>query len=779
MQPVSQSIARIEQQIINDLEPLLTTVAAYNKQIKKESDQDQIESRKRLQLMSPPGLTVITDISERKIAKLDISLKQQSSDAELADAAQQQGEQLSKPFDTLHAVKNPSTDDTESVFQKTLIFEASGTSANIAGLINDLQSRDVVVKVRQPDFIDPLQAEFIQCQTNYLESKQIITFDNRILDASFSLTGKNLVITASDDVDDFSLGIWARDLDGVWLENGSVGDYKEIFHCQLNRSENTLLSSNDDGVVTVYTLNSHGRWVLAKVLEHTPTHKDYPKVQVAFSPLQDRIMSWDPQTGRINVLYKDSNGLWTPLSQTREICHFQQYGSQQPSFRATDNYLLTYQGASATIWGFSDESNSLEEKKVIECNGNILSAQLSDDEQHALIFTEDHKAVFLGCDIDDGSWSQIAEICHPGLRSSQLNNRFGNVICHGSFNASGQHALTLDADDRAIISGYDDNGDWVVKTEIRDCAKAEFSPSGGKLLARLFKPLDCNSTGDLPGDGEAPGQSGSDEAIFSRSYGNYKLWDCSRTGDRLDNVQTLEHSGSSDVIFSPSENVLLSYGVDTNYACIWGYDEEGNLVEKARVGHQGGIDYAAFNPQEDSVLTRSHDQTTKILSLDSQGKWQEQLMVQHQGRIRDARFSPSGCLAYTVSADKTTCILGRDDSGQWMKLAVTTTPDAYSIEGAFFNELDNHFVVHGNRVNRKFIRQQGLVQLWGIGDDGKWVEKEQIKLESPVKLAKFSPDSEHLLIQCHDRRRQFSHSEAAIALLWKIPADPDYCRGLV
>ncbi|MGO0305125.1 WD40 repeat domain-containing protein [Endozoicomonas acroporae] len=774
-----------EWQLFNHLKPLCKSLAAYNKNASKVPEPVQIEWLKRLKLNSPPEATIITAIGQRKleIIGLNISMMQQSSEVGQVDVLQQRerrnipcdnhfepasankamvtADAISASGNTLTSMNSPSTDDsdTESAFQTTLVVEAHGNPANIAALVNDLQLHDVALKIRQPCFIDPMKADTFQCQTNYLKLKLLVSLDECILDVRFGPTGKNLVIMGCDDYDDSSLGIWQQGADGNWLQKGLVEDYRKIFRCQLNRLENTLLSSSDNGIVTVNTLNSDGRWVLAEVLEHTPTHKNYPKVQVAFSPLQDKIMSWDPQTGKINVLREDSNGRWTPLTQTKEICHFQQCGPQQPLFKATNNYLLTYQGTTATIWNCSNESNCLVEKKVIECNRNILSAQLSDDEQHALILTEGPQVVFQGCDLD-GNWSQIGEICHPESRLNRLNNRITNVICNASFNASGQYALTLDADDKAIISGYDDDGVWGVKTEIQGCAKAEFSPSGRKLLARLFQ-----------NKGQTLEHSGISEAIFSLSYGNFQLWNCNSTGGWLDKGQTLEHSGCSDVIFSPSENLLLSYGNETNFACIWGDDEEGNLVEKAKVGHQGGIDYAAFNTQEDSVLTRSRDRTLKITALNSQGKWQEQLVVQDQSDTCDARFSLSGYLAYTISLDETACILGRDDSGKWVKQAVTT-PGAYSVDGAQFNELDNHFLIYGNKTNRKDKRQPGLVQLWGIDDDGKWAEKEQIKLDYPVKLAKFSPDSDHLVIQCHDKRRQFSLAEAAIALLWKIPASP-------
>ncbi|WP_257295972.1 WD40 repeat domain-containing protein [Endozoicomonas sp. YOMI1] len=832
MQPIAQSSAaasRIEtneRQLFNDLKALNISVTAYNKQVSKISGPDQFKSLERLRLDSPPELTIITAIGKRKleITGLNISMMPQSSGAGLSDASQQY-EQRNIPYDshtepesagkalvpaddvsansgnTLTSLKRPSTadsdtesstdisdtesstdisdtesstydSDTESIFQKALTAEASGTAANDAVSVNDQQLQNIAPNNRQPDIIAPIKAEIIQCQANYLELKLATSFGCYIRDVSFSPTSKNLIVNGRDDENDYSLSIWRQGADGNWLPKGKVKSSDVIFRYQLNQSENTLLSISYDGKLTMSTLNKDGRWQEAVVLEHTTTNENDPRVKADFSPLQDKMMSYDPQTGEINVLREDSNGCWTPLTQAKEISHCQQTVTQQAPFQATNHYLLTYQGTTATIWSCSDESHCLEEKKVIECNGQIGGVQLSHDEQHAVIFTEGGQAIFLGCDVD-GNWSQIGEISHPEWSMNEDNQPCANPVCEASFNASGHLALTRDIDNTFIISGYDANCDandnpWVGKTKIHRCAEAKFSASGRKLLA-------------------------------NSGIGSFKLWDYNSSDHRRVNGQTINHSGSHKAIFSPSENLLLSYGNETNFACIWGHDEDGDLVEKARICHQGGIDYAAFNAQEDCVLTRSRDRTVKIQALGSQGKWQEQLVVQHRNSIMDARFSPSGRLAYTVSLDDTACILGRNDNGQWMKLAVTNS-DADFIRDASFNELENHFLTYGNKMNKKDKHQpglvqlwdditglvqldrkcwtekeqiNGLVQLWGIGDDGKWSKKEQIKLDHPVKSAKFSPDGDHLLIYCNDGMFPIAgFLKGGTALLWKIPASP-------
>ncbi|MBO9480444.1 hypothetical protein [Salinisphaera sp. G21_0] len=785
MQPIAQgssAASRIEtneRQLFNDLKTLNKSVAAYNKQVSEISGPDQFKSLERLRLDSPPELTFITAIGKRKleIIGLNVSMVPQSPDIGLADASQQHDEQQNIPYDSYtepeptdntmgpagaisansgHTLTRPSTDDSYTESSTDYSDTESSTDDSYTESSTDTSdtesSTDIISRTKpSTDFIsgtkaiDPIKARIMQCQANYLELRLATGVGCYIRDVSFSPTSKNLIINGRDDENEFSLSVWRQGADGNWLPKGKVKSSDAIFRYQLNQSENTLLSMSYDGKLTMSTLNKDGRWQEAVVLEHTTTNENDPRVKADFSPLQDKMISYDPQSGEINVLREDSNGRWTPLTQTKEISHCQQTVPHQVPFEATNHYLLTYQGTTATIWGCSDETHCLEEQKVIECNRQIAGAQLSHDERHTVIFTEGGQAIFLGCDVD-GNWSQIGEICHPEWSMNEDNQPCAKPICEAAFNASGHLALTRDTDNTFIISGYDANCDandnpWVVKTKIHRCAEAKFSASGRKLLA-------------------------------NSGIGSFKLWDYNSTDHRLVNGQTFYHSGSHKAIFSPSENLLLSYGNETNFACIWGNYEEGDLVEKTRIYHQGGIDYAAFNAQEDCVLTRSRDRTVKIQALDSQGKWQEQLVVQHRNSIMDARFSRSGRLAYTISLDDTACILGHNDNGQWVKLAVTDS-DADFIRDASFNELENHFLTYGNKMNRKDKHQPGLVQLWGIGDDGKWSKKEQIKLDHPVKLAKFSPDGDHLLIYCNDGIFSFAgFLKGGIALLWKIPASP-------
>ncbi|MGI2029428.1 hypothetical protein [Endozoicomonas acroporae] len=693
-----------EWQLFNNLKPLFESVAAYNKYAAKVSEPEQLKSLERLKRNAPPELSIITAIGQRKLEIIGLKISMMpSSDAVPGDASHQHEQPIS------------------------------------IAAVNDGQLQDIALNNTHAGNIDPAKADIFQCQENYLELQLAACFDHHIIEASFSPMSKNLLIRGCNDGGDFRLKIWRQGADGNWLQKGDVEDSASIYRYELNRSENTLLSSSYDGNVKVSTLNSDGRWEEAVVLALTPYDEDYPRMEAGFSPGQNKIMSYDPQNGKINVLRQDSNGRWTPLTQTKEIIHYKHTGPQQPPFKATNDYFLTYQGSKVTIWACNDESNCLEEKKVFECGGNIASAQLSDDEQHAVIFTWGNQTIFLGCDVD-GNWSQIGEICHPATIITDDNQHITNLVCRALFNATGHYALTKDIDNTVIVSGYNAYGVWEGKAEIRCCSDARFSPSGGKILARF------------------------------ESGGSFKLLDCKSPDDRLDQGQTFVHHASREALFSPSENLLLSYGYKSNFACIWGDDEEGNLVEKARVYHLAGIDYAAFNAREDSVLTRGCDWTVKIHGLDSQGKWQERLAFKHLLEIREARFSTSGRFAYTFSQDTTAAILGCDDNGKWTTLAVTE-PGAYGIHGAHFNALENHFLAYGNKINRKDTDQSGLVQLWGIGDDGKWIKKEEVIVDFPIKHAKFSPDSEHLVIYCNDVRQEPFHSEAGIALLWKIPAN--------
>ena len=418
MQPIARSSAatsRIEtneRQLFNNLEPLRKSVVAYNKDISEASASDQIKSLRRLRQNSPNELTIITAISKRRleIIGLNMSMIQPLAGAGLTNVTQQH-EQRIIPCDsrtdpesvdqgmaaagavptathTLTSLNSPSTEDsaTGALPTKAVTAEASGTAADSAVAVYDKQLQDVVPD-RQPVNAEPVVTRIYHCRTNYLKLREEVRLRNQIVDVSFSPMGKNLFIRGRDTKDDFSLQIWRQGADGDWMQKGETGgDSAAIGRYELNRSENTLLTISRNGYMRVSTLNSDGHWENAVELELTPYSEDYPPMVAEFSPLQDKIMTYDPPTGKINVLRADSNGRWIPMTQAKEIRNSQKAGQQQGPFRATDHHLLTYKGTTATIWGCNDENNCVEELKTIECNENIRCAQLSHDEQHAVIF---------------------------------------------------------------------------------------------------------------------------------------------------------------------------------------------------------------------------------------------------------------------------------------------------------------------------------------------------------------------------------------------------------
>ncbi|WP_422449687.1 hypothetical protein [Endozoicomonas sp. ALB091] len=637
----TRNLAKDQQALINGLEPVSRLVAKFNKSISEVPKQTQ--SLKRLKLDLPPGWVAITDtdIGDRKpnIVRLNFSTSYVSPDASVADASQ--------PHEQPHTGMIPGDSRIE------------------------------------PGSVTPRKSDIFQCRTNRLEFKLKASFGCYIQEVSISPTGKNLLITGCDSLRDFSLRTWRQDPDGNWSKNGKIEGSQKIFG-QLNPSEDTLLSLCDDGDVKVSKLNNDGCWEEVAALAHNPLEKNHPPVTASFSPLHDKIVTFDPRNLKINVLRLDSNGRWTRQRQPLEIICAMQTELKKPPFKTTNNYLLTLNNnRSATIWGFNDENNCLKVKTVMHSHVELKAALLSSDEQHA---------------------------------------------------------LTRDTAKNVIISGYDNNGDWVDKKTIPGCNYVDFSPSGCKLLAYLNR-------------------------------GAFILCNCNRNDDTLDKGQCFRHIGSDTAIFSPFENFLLSYGKQTSDVCIWGDDGEGNLINKAWIRHQGAIDNAAFNHQEDSVLTSSlNDNTVKIQSLDSQGQWQEQLVVQLEGRVDDSRFSPSGRMACALhfTTDSESYILWRNDDGKWIKHAVTI-PDGYGLRGAEFNGTDNRFLTYGSKDIQQDHHKPGFVQLWCKGDDGEWIDEELIILDHRVRGAKFSPDGDYLIIHCANDLTCLI-PKGSTALLWKIPA---------
>ncbi|MBO9481725.1 WD40 repeat domain-containing protein [Salinisphaera sp. G21_0] len=692
MQPAAQSCLRSldgsglkkdEEALITSLKPISGLVANFNKRISEAPEMGQKKSLKRLKEHLPPGWTISTETSfvNRKLEEI-----------------------VGLNFSTNRL--------------------SPGTTPQQSG-ISTIQCDSRI----EPGNIDPGTSEIFQCQTNYLTFQMKAHFGCYILQTYFSPSGKHLFISGCDSLKDHSLVSWLQDANGNWSENSRtrVGAQKII--PQLNRSENTLLTIFcQDGKVKVSTLNSDGRWVESRVLEHLPLAGGYEPVMASFNPVQDKIMTYDQRAGRINVLRLDGSR-WTLLDQPTEI---RQSGPRALNFVPTNTFLMTQNVEKATIWHLNDQRNCIVPEFVKECDRMISDCQLSRDESHALVLL-DNRVFFLAHDAD-GNWSQVGEV-HHSEQPAEIRQGVSvpNRICSASLNPSGQFALTRDLARKTKISGYDVNDDWVEKIEIPSCDNASFTRSGWKVLA------------DFGG-------------------GSFKIWNCRVTGN-LDKPQTLEHTGSDRPIFSRSEKQLLSYGNETNYACIWGDDEEGNLIQKARVCHQGGVMVADFNVKEDSVLTVGHDCTVKIQGLDIDGEWLERLEVKHQNPIEIAQFSPSGRLAFSVSRDSTVCIMGRDDKGKWTQQALTK-PGTCLIKFAQFNKLENHFLTFGK--DYKDHNKPGFVQLWRIGDDGKWAEEELIKLNHPVKMADFSPDGDHLIIHCKNNPGGVPKGDTV--LLWKIPA---------
>lgn len=685
----STATEKSEQTLIKGEKSQSKRVTDDRKRLLEVSNPNQAQSLKRLKQDFPHTWMTSTDIGGRKleIVGLNASTKNESPGARLADAAHQHD-------------------------------QADVTQCDSPDGLNN---------------INPTKNYIFQCQENCLELKLMASFDHTTINDWFSPTGKNLLISGCDSLSDHSLRTWRQGVDGNWLENGKI-TYSQTIFPEFNQSENTLLTINDKDNVRVSTLNSDGRWEKSVALT-LPSHDKsgyFSSVHAGFSPLKDQIMSYDQQTGKINVLRADGNGRWTLLTQPEDL----KTGKFPLPFKAMNNYLLTCNGTEATIWGCNDKNNCLEKKKVIACNSQIVKAQLSNDEQHALIVPEGNKIIFLACDVD-GNWSHIAKIHHPRKLLIYHDRAEFNRIASACFNTSGHYALTRDTDNLSIVSGYDDNGAWVIKKVIQRSDYVVFSPSGRKIRTHF-------------------------------GCGKFKIWDCKNASVSQDKGQLLQHINSDKIIFSPSENLLITYGKQTDFACIWGDDGEGNLIEKLRIYHQGGIRSAVFNAQEDSVMSSSYsDCTVKIHGLDREGKWQEQWVDE---QIDVARFSSSGHLALAISQDNSVCILGRHNNGKWMKQALTK-PNAYQIRDAQFNRLNDHFLTFGNKKNHTDHNKPGLVQLWSAGDDGKWTIKEQITLDHPVKIAHFDPDGDHLIIRC-ENNLESATPKGGTALLWKIPANP-------
>lgn len=230
--------------------------AAFNKCIATvpESDQNLTLKQWTQDLPPEPGITATTD--QRKIAELPVSMMQQSSKDGLSGAMQQHG-----------------------------------------------QLPDVAVNNRQPDTINPMVEDIFHCQTDYLRLEAKLIFSNySVFDASFSPASESLVIHCCSR-DGYRLGIWRPGTDGKWLDEHKWHSLAPdaVMLYQLNKSGLTILSDNHDGSVLVSKSKDIDPGQEEVALDHTPGNEESPKEMPDFSPLQDKIITRDVQTGKISV----------------------------------------------------------------------------------------------------------------------------------------------------------------------------------------------------------------------------------------------------------------------------------------------------------------------------------------------------------------------------------------------------------------------------------------------------------------------------------------------
>ncbi|WP_257265313.1 hypothetical protein, partial [Endozoicomonas sp. ONNA2] len=166
----TSNLAKDHQALNNSLEPISRLVANFNKSW-EVSESDQTQPFKRMKLDLPPGWMATTDIGDRKLVGLHFSTNHDLPDVRKADASQ------------------PYQPDIEMIPCDSRV---------------------------EPDPVAPAKRDIFQCRANCLEFILQDSFDCYIMHASFSPTGKNLLINGCDTLREHSLITWRQDEDGNW-----------------------------------------------------------------------------------------------------------------------------------------------------------------------------------------------------------------------------------------------------------------------------------------------------------------------------------------------------------------------------------------------------------------------------------------------------------------------------------------------------------------------------------------------------------------------------------
>jgi WD40 repeat protein len=191
------------------------------------------------------------------------------------------------------------------------------------------------------------------------------------------------------------------------------------------------------------------------------------------------------------------------------------------------------------------------------------------------------------------------------------------------------------------------------------------------------------------------------------------------------------HEGSIQfAAFSPDGQRIVTASEDRT-ARVWTADGSGKSFELS--GHEGPVESAAFSPDGQRIITLS-GRTVRVWKADGSDK--PLVLRGHKDSIRSAFFSPDGQRIITVSYDLTARVWQAAGSSE--PLVLRGHKD--SVRSAAFSPDGQHIVT---------ASEDGTAQVWKADGSGKPIVLHGHKYS--VRSAAFSPDGQRIVTASNDR----------------------------
>jgi WD40 repeat protein len=340
-----------------------------------------------------------------------------------------------------------------------------------------------------------------------------------------------------------------------------------------------------------------------------------------------------------------------------------------------------------------------------------------------------------------------------GLTTIESRRRFRHdgPVNYAEFSPDGRQIVTASADKTAriwdvagsaspvVLEGHagevrqasfkaDSTGSQVVT--VSDDGSTRIWPSDGQGAAKVLGGLG----GALIGVGTSP-EWGFERIVTASRDGTVEVWETSTSTDIPLESHAVEEPVTGAWFDDRGERVLTITSLE---ARVWDLSTKPPSSEAFR-GHSERINFAAFSPTDDAIVTASEDGTARIWRLGSaaaQGTEARRVLpLEHQGEaVVHAAFSPDGRRLVTSAKDGVARVWNLDRLGQ-LPLELPAADGAPALTFADFDATGERVVT---------AARDGVARIWrldrlDLGADGQPLPSVELEGHGkPIYMAKFS-----------------------------------------